>query len=227
MPTDTERRRTMVDHQIAARGVTDTAILDAMRTVPREAFVPADLAAFAYDDRPLPIEAGQTISQPYIVALMIEAAAIRPGDHVLEIGAGSGYAAAVVSRIAARVHAVERHAELADLARARMARLGYRNVVIRAADGTCGWPDQAPFDAILVSAGGPDIPEPLCAQLAIGGRLVMPVGAADWQRLIRVTRQGGNAYREEDLAGVSFVPLVGAHGWGPLDDDDTGIRDRG
>jgi protein-L-isoaspartate(D-aspartate) O-methyltransferase len=159
----------MVDHQLVARGVHDSRVLEAMRTVPRETFIPDSIAEFAYED---------TISQPYIVAHMIEAAAIEPGDRVLEIGAGSGYAAAVMSRIAGHVYAVERHAELAELARERMARLGYDNVEIRVGDGTAGWAEAAPFNAILVAAGGPAVPPPLKEQLAIGGRLVIPVGEA-------------------------------------------------
>ena len=206
-------RNLMVDNQIVARGVRDTHVLEAMRSVPRERFVPEPLGEFAYEDTPLPIEAGQTISQPYIVAHMIEAAAIDPGDRMLEIGAGSGYAAAVMSRIAAEVYAIERHAELADLARARMALLGYDNVEIRTGDGTEGWSEAAPFDAILVAAGGPAIPKPLCRQLAVGGHLVMPVGEADRQRLMRVTRTAEDRYDEEDLGHVRFVPLIGAHGW--------------
>jgi protein-L-isoaspartate(D-aspartate) O-methyltransferase len=213
MSTIEQLRRTMVDHQVIARGVTNVRVLDAMRTVPREAFVPEQIMEFAYEDAPLPIEAGQTISQPYIVALMIEAADIGPGDRVLEIGAGSGYAAAVMSRIARRVHAIERHAELAELARERMARLGYGNVVIRTGDGTRGWPENALFDVILVSAGGPEIPRPLCDQLAIGGRLIVPIGEVDEQRLIRVTRTSETGFDEKDLGSVRFVPLIGAHGW--------------
>lgn len=213
MPAATTLRQSMVDHQIAARGVRDARILEAMRTVPREVFVPDPLSEFAYEDTPLPIEAGQTISQPYIVAHMIEAAAIEPGDRVLEIGAGSGYAAAVTSRIAAQVYAIERHPELAELAAKRMARLGYDNVEIRTGDGTSGWPEVAPFDAILVAAGGPSIPPPLLEQLATGGRLVMPVGDADQQRLVRATRRSQTDFEEEDLGEVRFVPLIGAHGW--------------
>jgi protein-L-isoaspartate(D-aspartate) O-methyltransferase len=203
----------MVDNQIAARGVRDTAVLGAMREVPRERFVPEPLGEFAYEDTPLPIEAGQTISQPYIVAYMIEAAAIGADDRVLEIGAGSGYAAAVISRIARQVHAIERHPELAELARARMAALGYTNVDIRTGDGTRGLPEAAPFDAILIAAGGPSIPKPLCRQLAVGGRLVMPVGDADLQKLVRATRTADDRYDEEDIGDVRFVPLIGAHGW--------------
>ena len=220
MPDDefTARRQAMVAQQIAARGIGDAAVLEAMRTVPREAFVAADLRERAYDDTPLPIEQGQTISQPYIVALMLEAAAIGPGDRVLEIGAGSGYASAVASLVAGRVDAVERHAALADSARERLARLGYANVAVHCADGSGGWPEGAPFDAILVAAGGPRVPEALREQLAAGGRLVMPVGASSYdQRLVKITRQGERDFREADLGGVSFVPLIGAHGWAAAD----------
>ncbi|WP_423601894.1 protein-L-isoaspartate(D-aspartate) O-methyltransferase [Sphingomonas sp. MS122] len=207
------QRETMVEQQIAGRGISDAALLDAMHKVPREAFVPDAVREFAYEDSPLPIEAGQTISQPYIVALMIEAARIGSTDRVLEIGLGSGYAAAVMSRIAGQVCAIDRHAELTALALGRMVRLGYDNVAIRTADGTAGWPERAPFDAILVAAGGPELPAPLCRQLAIGGRLVMPVGDIEEQRLMRVTRATAGSFESEDLGAVRFVPLVGAHGW--------------
>jgi protein-L-isoaspartate(D-aspartate) O-methyltransferase len=213
MATSEVRRALMVARQIAARGVKDPRVLDAMRTIPREDFVPGELAEFAYDDCPLPIEAGQTISQPYIVALMVEAAQIRLDDRVLEIGAGSGYAAAVMSRLAGQVHTIERHGELADLARARMASHGYGNVVIRTGDGTNGWPENAPFDVILVAAAAPAMPEPLREQLAIGGRLLIPVGDAEQQSLVRVTRISEGEYTQEDLGPVRFVRLIGAHGW--------------
>lgn len=208
-----ERRDAMVDMQMVARGVRDERVLAALREVPREHFIPAELAEFAYDDTPLPIGAGQTISQPYIVALMLEAATIQPGDCVLEIGAGSGYAAAVMSRIARRVYTIDRQEELADLARDRLAALGYDNVVVRPGDGTLGWSEKAPFDVILVAAGGPRIPKPLCAQLALGGRLIIPVGEVEEQRLTRVTRTDEANYFEEDLGAVRFVPLIGEHGW--------------
>jgi protein-L-isoaspartate(D-aspartate) O-methyltransferase len=208
------QRERMVSRQVAGRGVADSYVLEAMREVPREAFVPAGLQEFAYEDSPLPIEAGQTISQPYIVGLMIEAADIRPGDTVLEIGAGSGYAAAVISRIAGKVHAIERHDELTRLAKARLERLGYDNVEIRTGDGTKGWPEAGPFDAILAAAGGPAVPQALKDQLAVGGSLVMPVGDAQRsQRLVKVTRTAEGRFHQEDLGDVVFVPLIGEHGW--------------
>jgi protein-L-isoaspartate(D-aspartate) O-methyltransferase len=209
-----ERRRAMVDLQVAARGIRDPALLAAMRRVPRHEFVDAALAREAYDDTPLPIEAGQTISQPYIVALMLEAARLGPDDRVLEVGAGSGYASAVASRLAAHIDAIERHPRLVELARERLARLGYANVDVHEGDGSVGWRAGAPYDAILVAAGGPRIPEALREQLAPGGRLVMPVGGEHGaQRLIRLERAADGRFRESDLGGVMFVPLVGAQGW--------------
>jgi protein-L-isoaspartate(D-aspartate) O-methyltransferase len=203
----------MVESQLEGRGIRNNHVLEAMRHVPREAFVPEGFEEFAYEDGALPIAAGQTISQPYIVALMIEAAGIESGDAVLEVGAGSGYAAAVMSRIAKTVYAIERHAALADEARSRLARLGYGNVVIRVGDGTRGWPEKAPFDAILVAAGGPEVPDTLTQQLAIGGRLVIPVGGDAGQTLRKITRLEEHRYEEENLGGVAFVPLIGEHGW--------------
>ena len=213
MPDYRHQRRRMVVTQIARRGIRDERVLAAMRTVPRECFVDAALAEFAYDDAPLPIDAGQTISQPYIVAAMIEAAELGPPHTVLEVGAGSGYAAAVLGRIVARVYAVERLRVLVDAAAGRLASLGYLNIELRVGDGSTGWPEAAPYDAILVAAAGPRVPSALKAQLALGGRLIMPVGGASWQRLLKVTRAGDADFREEELCGVSFVPLVGAQGW--------------
>ena len=208
------QRRKMVDRQIVARGIGAARLLAAMRKVPREAFVPEHLREFAYDDRPLPIEADQTISQPYIAALMIEAGEIGADDRVLEIGAGSGYAAGLLGEIAAEVFAVERHKELAELAAERMRRLGYRNVKIRHGDGSLGWPDKAPFDAILVAASGARVPKALLRQLASGGRLVMPIGEPQAvQNLVKVTRKGEEGFQQEDLGAVRFVPLIGQQGW--------------
>ena len=213
MPDFGVLRERMVAQQIAGRGLVVAALLDAFRAVPRELFVAPDLAGEAYEDRSLPIEAGQTISQPYIVAFMIDAARVRPGQRVLEIGAGSGYAAAVLGRIAAEVVAVERHGELARLAAERMERLGYRNVRIVEGDGTLGFAEAAPYDSILAAAAGRDVPEALLDQLADGGVLVMPVGAPGGaQRLVRVRRRGDRFEREE-LDAVRFVPLIGEQGW--------------
>jgi protein-L-isoaspartate(D-aspartate) O-methyltransferase len=209
-----EDRERMVERQIADRGVQDPAVLGAMRRVPREAFVPRHLARRAYADQPLPIGEGQTISQPYVVATMTEALRLRPGDRVLEIGTGSGYAAAVLAEIAAEVYTVERLARLAESARRRLEELRYANVHVRHGDGSLGWPEHAPFDAIVVTAGGPSVPPSLLAQLAIGGRLVMPVGSSPLaQQLVRVVRTGEASYEREELGDVAFVPLIGAEGW--------------
>ena len=217
--TDFERQRQrMVDRQLAGRGIADARLLEAMRTIPREAFVGGGMHEFAYEDSPLPIECGQTISQPYIVARMLEAAALQPGDSVLEIGAGSGYAAAVMASLSAYVRAIERHSELAELARGRFEALGYRNIELRVGDGSGGWPAAAPFDAIIASAGAPVVPDVLRGQLAIGGRLVMPVGQTPYrQRLVKVTRVGEERFEQEDLDEVRFVPLVGSFGWSEHD----------
>jgi protein-L-isoaspartate(D-aspartate) O-methyltransferase len=216
MNTASQLRENMVDHQIAARGVRSELILDAMRTVPREHFLPPDMQEFAYEDSPLPIDADQTISQPYIVALMVEALALSGGERVLEIGAGSGYAAAVLGRIAGDVYTVERIGQLAEKAASKLAELDYSNVHVLHGDGTLGWLDHAPYDGIIVTAGGPEVPESLKAQLKIGGRLVIPVGTDPRaQELVRVTRLSEHEYQTEDLADVRFVPLVGQEGWAP------------
>ena len=204
----------MIREDLLGRGIKDEAVLRAMRAVPREAFIAPELAAHAYDDRPLPIAEEQTISQPYIVAYMTEALELTPTDRVLEIGTGSGYAAAVLSRIVTTVYSVERLAGLAMSARQRLAELGYNNIVVHEGDGTLGWPEHAPYDAIVVTAGAPKLPEPLLEQLAIGGRLVIPTGPTSFlQMLIRVRRLGENDYRSEELCPVRFVPLIGAAGW--------------
>jgi protein-L-isoaspartate(D-aspartate) O-methyltransferase len=209
-------RNEMVDDHMVARGVRSQCVLDAMRKVPREMFLPHSLQEFAYEDSPLPIAEGQTISQPYIVAYMIEALALAGGEKVLEIGTGSGYAAAVLAEIAAEVYTVERIGQLAEKAAAALAEQGYDNVHVLHGDGTRGWSEHAPYDAIVVAAGGPKIPDSLRTQLKIGGRLVIPVGSsARSQELVRVTRVGEDDYRREDLADVRFVPLLGQEGWEP------------
>lgn len=208
------QRDDMVERQIAARGIHDTQLLDAMRAVPRERFVDAPMQEYAYEDSPLPIAAGQTISQPYIVARMIEMARIGPADRVLEIGTGSGYAAAVMAQLAGRVFTIERLGQLTEIARTRFEELGYDNIEVRTGDGTAGWPSAAPFDAIIAAAGGPDVPGVLRSQLAVGGCLVMPVGESlHHQRLVRVTRVDEYRFEQESLDHVAFVPLIGTYGW--------------
>jgi protein-L-isoaspartate(D-aspartate) O-methyltransferase len=207
-------REAMVERQLRRRGITQPEILDAFRTVPREAFISPEYAHLAYGDHPLPIEANQTISQPYIVALMIQAGGIEPGDRVLEVGAGSGYAAAVISRIAERVIGIERQHLLVEIAQTRLERLGYDNVEIVEGDGTKGWPEEAPYDAILAAASGSHVPESLVRQLTPGGRLVIPIGEPGWsQQLVKVTKQIDGVLRRENLGGVRFVPLIGDEGW--------------
>lgn len=208
------RREEMVRTQIEARGVRDARVLQAMRELPRERFVRPGWEPEAYDDNPLPIDAGQTISQPYIVAFMSEALQLRGDERVLEIGSGSGYAAAVLGRLAKEVHTVEHFDVLVEGATASLAALGADNVHVHSGDGTLGWPAAAPYDAIVVTAAGPEVPAALLAQLAVGGRLVMPVGEREGQqRLVRLTRTGAHETRREELMGVRFVPLVGVQGW--------------
>jgi protein-L-isoaspartate(D-aspartate) O-methyltransferase len=215
LTTDFEaEREAMVERQILRRGITEAHILDAFREVPREAFVAEDQAHLAYGDHPLPIEARQTISQPYIVALTIQAAGIKPGDTVLEVGAGSGYAAAIISRIARKVVGIERQHDLVEIARERLKRLGYDNVEIVEGDGTKGCPEHAPFDAIVAAASGSHVPKAFIEQLAASGRIVMPVGDPGWvQKLVRATKGPDGALIEEDLGAVRFVPLIGEEGW--------------
>ena len=207
-------RRFMVARQIAGRDVTAPLVIAAMEKVPRHRFVPDRLQDWAYDDGPLPIGEGQTISQPYIVAYMTEALQLAGGEKVLEIGAGSGYAAAVLAEIAGEVFTIERHEKLAERAERLLEDLGYENVRVRSGDGTLGWPEEAPFDAIVVTAAGPEVPQSLKRQLKDGGRLVMPVEASRWgQSLFRVTRLGPDDYKTKQLCDVRFVPLIGAEAW--------------
>jgi protein-L-isoaspartate(D-aspartate) O-methyltransferase len=202
-----DQRLEMVQRQIAARGITDPAVLSAMRTVPRHEFVPADLRDLAYDDRPLPIGRGQTISQPYIVALMTELVELTGEESVLEVGTGSGYQAAVLAEIAARVYTIELVEPLLREAAAALARLRYRNVFPRFGDGRLGWKEMAPFDAILVTAAPERVPSELLGQLADGGRLVAPVGGE--VQTLRLVRRRGRTFEQRDVTAVRFVPLVG------------------
>lgn len=209
-----EARAKMVELQLVRRGISQQRVLDAFRTVPREAFLPPELAEFAYTDAPLPIAEEQTISQPYIVALTAQSLRLAPHERVLEVGAGSGYAAAILSRIAREVYTVERLESLAASARQRLLELGFQNVLVLHGDGTLGWSEHAPYDAIAVAAGGPDVPEALLEQLAIGGRLVIPIGSGDSpQVLTRVTRESRTSFRREPILNVRFVPLIGEQGW--------------
>lgn len=206
-------RRRMVDEQVRARGISDQRVIDAMLKVPRHRFVPDALAAQAYSDFPLPIGDRQTISQPYMVALMSESLQLNGSEKVLEIGTGSGYQAAVLSLLARQVFTLERIPALARQARKTLDSNGFARVNVRVSDGTLGWEDEAPFDAIMVTAGAPEVPAAYREQLAPGGRLVIPTGDRDSQVLLRVTRSGENSYRQERLLGCRFVPLVGQHGW--------------
>jgi len=205
---DREREREdMVATQVAARGVRDERVLAALRRVPRHLFVPPSVAAQAYEDYPLPIGHGQTISQPYIVGFMTEALSLRGGETVLEIGTGCGYQAAVLAEVAARVFTIEIVAPLAAEAAERLRRLGHANVRVRAGDGYLGWPEEAPFDAIVVTAAAPRVPEPLLQQLRDGGRLILPVGE-ETQDLVLVTRHGAR-FEERRVLAVRFVPMTG------------------
>ncbi len=207
-----EQRRVMVNEQIRERGIASPRVLEAMLTVPRHEFVPEDVLAEAYMDHPLPIGEGQTISQPYMVAAMLEALELTGSQRVLEVGTGSGYQAALLSLLAAEVHTVESQTSLAAAAAFRLARRGYSNVQVHAGDGSLGWPQAAPFDAIVVSAAAPQVPPPLVEQLAEGGRLVIPVGPADNQKLLQMRKAGGET-TSRVLHYCRFVPLRGRHGW--------------
>jgi protein-L-isoaspartate(D-aspartate) O-methyltransferase len=208
-----DQRQRMVAEQLRRRDITDPRVLAAFGEVPREEFVDPEQARWAYDDSPLAIGYGQTISQPYVVAMTVQALGLRGHERVLEIGAGSGYAAAILSRLAREVHTIERIEDLARIAQMRLAHLGYTNVHVHHGDGTLGWPDAAPYEAIAVAAGAPRPPPTLLSQLTLGGRIVIPHGDASSQRLVRITRQSETQYSEEDLGDVRFVPLVGAEGW--------------
>jgi len=205
-------RERMVEAQLVARNITDPRVLAAMRTVPRHRFVLPNLREHAYEDRPLEIGAGQTISQPYMVAVMTQLLRLQPCDKVLEIGTGSGYQAAVLASIARSVITIERIDSIGAAAAARLNELEYTNVEVHIADGTLGWPERAPYDAIIVTAGSPSVPQALKAQLAEGGRLVCPVGPREMQRLVRIVRDE-YGFHEEEGTGCVFVPLIGDDGW--------------
>ncbi|MCC6698787.1 MAG: protein-L-isoaspartate(D-aspartate) O-methyltransferase [Candidatus Hydrogenedentes bacterium] len=206
------QRNAMVERQLAARNITSPRVLTAMRNVPRHCFVPLHLRDQAYEDRPLEIGHGQTISQPYMVAYMTQLLDLRPTDRVLEIGTGSGYQAAILGSLAQRVVTMERIESIGLTAAHLLCELGYGNIAVHVADGTLGWLDEAPYDAIIVTAAGPSVPDALKAQLADGGRLVCPAGPRDMQRLVRVTRQA-ELFREEESIACVFVPLIGSEGW--------------
>jgi protein-L-isoaspartate(D-aspartate) O-methyltransferase len=205
-------RRIMVAEQLLPRGIRDKTVLDAFGKVPRHEFVPDELRGSAYNDYPLPIGDRQTISQPYMVALMTESLGLKGGERVLEIGTGSGYQAAILAEIAGEVYSVERFAGLAGAAGALLSRLGYRNFRIKVGDGTLGWDDHAPYDGILVTAGAPGIPESLVGQLKDGGKLVIPVGDR-FSQILSVIEKAGRSVRTREICGCVFVPLVGKEGW--------------
>jgi protein-L-isoaspartate(D-aspartate) O-methyltransferase len=202
----------MVIEQLERRGITDARVLEAMRVVPRDRFIPSELTEHAYDDGPLPIGESQTISQPYMVALICEVSQLRGGERVLEVGTGSGYQAAVLSRLAREVYTVEYIAHLHDRARVILNSVGYGNISIRCADGSDGWPEQAPFDVIIVTAATPGIPRPLLEQLTPEGRLIAPIGEEEEQTLVRIKREGGH-WREEYFCECRFVKMTGKHGF--------------
>lgn len=214
---DIEKRRQMVSEQLQRRGVKDPATLKSMLEVPRERFVPPTIRSMAYEDGPLPIGEGQTISQPYIVALMTQAAELTPDSTVLDIGTGSGYAAAVLSRIVKEVYTIERIASLSQNAQKVFQELGYTNITAKVGDGTLGWPEKAPFDAIIVTAGAPVTPDSLLAQLKTGGRLIIPVGDSLSQQLFRFWKHEEGHFTKEILDYVRFVPLIGEEGWPAAD----------
>lgn len=205
-------RETMVSNQIARRGVTDDRVLAAMRAVPRHLFVPEEVRHLAYLDCPVQIGSGQTISQPYIVALMTSLLEIEPAQNVLDVGTGSGYQAAILAELAAQVYTIERHPELAEKARDRLSEVGYKNISVHVGDGTQGLEEFSPYDRILVAAAGPSVPEPLLNQLSDGGRLVIPVGSKFGQHL-EIWRKEGEKFHKQQHIPVIFVPLVGKYGW--------------
>ena len=205
-------RERMVKNQLMARSIRDERVLQAMGKIPRHLFIQEALAGEAYNDHPVPIGEKQTISQPYIVALMTEALELKGSENTLEIGTGSGYQTAILAELSSRVFTIERIKSLLVKARKLLAKLGYNNILFKAFDGTLGWKDYAPFDAIMVTAGAPNVPEPLKEQLADNGRMIIPVGDRYTQELIKITRKG-ESFEQESLGGCRFVNLIGVHGW--------------
>jgi len=207
-----KERLAMVEEQLRKRDIVDHRVLKAMAKIPRQSFVPADYQSFAYEDRPLPIGEGQTISQPYMVAIMTQSLEMKGDERILEVGTGSGYQTAILAELCRLVFTVERIPALIQKARVTLQELGYRNILFLDGDGTKGWPKKAPFDGIIVTAGAPEIPETLLSQLAEGGRLVIPVGPRYTQTLYKVTRKGDH-FKKEEITGCVFVPLLGDYGW--------------
>lgn len=210
------KKRSMIDSQLKSRGISSLEVLRAMSVVPREKFVSSEFIEAAYNDGPLSIGSGQTISQPYMVAMMTEALMLRKNDKVLEIGTGSGYQAAVLQEISSHIYSIERIRSLAENAKALLGSLGYSEITIKIGDGTLGWPEEAPFDAIIVTSASPSVPETLMSQLADNGRMIIPVGSKNNQRIIRITRSGDN-YSKEEMLSCIFVPLIGKYGWDNCD----------
>jgi protein-L-isoaspartate(D-aspartate) O-methyltransferase len=210
------QKRSMIDSQLKSRGISSSEVLRAMSVVPREKFVSSEYIEAAYKDGPLSIGSGQTISQPYMVAMMTEALMLRKNDKVLEIGTGSGYQAAVLQEIASHIYSVERISSLAENAKTLLGSLGYSDIKIKVEDGTLGWSEEAPFNAIIVTSGSPSVPETLMSQLSDGGRMIIPVGSRNHQRIIRIIRSGDN-YSKEEMLSCIFVPLIGKYGWDNCD----------
>lgn len=212
MDTLADKKKSMIDSQLKSRGILSLEVLKAMSVVPREKFVSPEFIEVAYNDGPLTIGSGQTISQPYMVAMMTEALMLKKNDRVLEIGTGSGYQTAVLQEISAHIYTVERISSLAESARKLLCSLGYSDISIKVGDGTLGWPEEAPFDAIIVTSGSPSVPETLISQLSDGGRMIIPVGKRNYQRIIRIIRSD-ESYSKEEMISCVFVPLIGKYGW--------------
>jgi len=213
----TLKRHKMVDEQLVPRGISDKRVLQVFSDIPRHLFVPETFRDRAYEDRPLPIGESQTISQPYMVALMTEKLDIKADSQILEIGTGSGYQTAILASLADKVYSIERHMSLVVTARQVLSDLRTHNVLIKVSDGTLGWDEYSPYDRILIAAGAPEIPKGLLRQLKIGGKMILPVGDSSLQRLLLLTRTDEINYKEEGICGCTFVPLIGKYGWDKSD----------